>query len=292
MSLPVKSQWFAKLDLDFDYANNGTRLKSVKRFGPLSVQKAFHPEGKKCAHIYLLHPPAGIVSGDELCVTVRVDNNAHVLITTPGANRFYRARDNLSIGDPTQIQIADLYLSENAILEHFPLETLVYEGADGVNRVDVHLTEKGVYLGWDIVCLGLPASKQNFVNGRFTQLNRLFCDDKLIYHDRISLNPENGLLSHPAGLAGHSVFGSFIIYAPKQHRTMLLRRELVEKIQARVSDLNAALFISITDINGLLLIRYLGDHSEQCKNFFIEIWQLARPSCCGKSVTHPRIWLT
>ena len=63
-------QWLASLALDFSHNVLGTQLSRTKRNGPLSVQKAFYPEGVDCAHIYLLHPPAGIVSGDELQVDI------------------------------------------------------------------------------------------------------------------------------------------------------------------------------------------------------------------------------
>lgn len=84
----------ASLALDFSFDTLGTKLRRTRRNGPLSVKKAFYPEGKDCAHIYLLHPPAGIVSGDELHVELNLDDHAHTLITSHGANRFYRAQED------------------------------------------------------------------------------------------------------------------------------------------------------------------------------------------------------
>jgi urease accessory protein len=288
----IKNRWFASLDLVFDRADYGTRLSAVKRLGPLSVQKAFYPEGPDCAHVYLLHPPAGIVSGDELRLTTQVQDKAHALLTTPGANRFYRARDDVSIGDPTQTQRIELHIAVQAKLEYFPLETLVYEGADAVNQLDVYLRDDSVYLGWDIVCLGLPASGQPFVEGRFTQLNRVFCQDKLLYHDRIAINPQNGLFQSVAGLAAQPVFGSFLIYAPENIMPVKTRSDLLRVFRQQLISLGAEHLVSITDIDGLLVARYLGEQSEQCKALFIELWRLARPLVCDKPVKQPRIWFT
>ena len=184
-----KSAWLASLSLEFSLTLSGSQLTYTKRNGPLSVQKAFYPEGRDCAHIYLLHPPAGIVSGDELHITIKVNEQAHTLVTTPGANRFYRSREDLSIGDSKQIQHCNIFIAKQAKCENFPLETIVYEGADGFNTVDVHLTNDSAYLGWDMTCLGLPRSSQLFKNGHYSQLNRVYCDNTLIYHDRISINP-------------------------------------------------------------------------------------------------------
>ena len=289
---PVKNHWLAHLGLTFANTPSGTQLTRTQRKGPLSVQKAFYPEGRECAHIYLLHPPAGIVSGDELRISVAVEDDAHLLFTTPGAGRFYRARTNLEIGDTKQAQITKFVLGEQAITENFPQETIVYEGADGFNSVDIELTSSSVYLGWDITCLGLPDSDEPFIEGKYCQLNRLFCDGKLIYHDRIGLSPENQLLTHPAGLAKQSVFATFLAHAPQQMGDQFQRRELVELLRDKIAEQNAQQNISITDIEGLLVIRYLGSHAQQCKQLFISLWELLRPLLVDKVAIQPRIWHT
>jgi len=289
---PKKNQWLANLKLEFSDTPVGTQLTRTQRKGPLSVQKAFYPEGRDCAHIYLLHPPAGIVSGDELRISVTINDNAHLLFTTPGAGRFYRARENLSIGDSKQTQITKLQLAEQAKCENFPQETIVYEGADGFNTVDIELTKSSIYLGWDITCLGLPDSGQHFNKGKYCQLNRLFCDGKLIYHDRIALSSENNILQHPVGLANNSVFATFLAYAPKQLSSPLQRKELVAQLREKIMTAQAETKISITDINGLLVIRYLGSHAQQCKQLFITLWQVLRPLLLDKTAIQPRIWHT
>ena len=289
---PVKNHWLAHLVLEFSYTAVGTQLTRTQRKGPLSVQKAFYPEGRDCAHIYLLHPPAGIVSGDELRISVDLKSNAHLLFTTPGAGRFYRARTNLEIGDTKQSQITQIALAEKAKCENFPQETIVYEGADGYNTVDITLTSSSVYLGWDITCLGLPDSDEPFVEGKYCQLNRLFCDEKLIYHDRIALSPENNLLTHPAGLANHSVFATFLAYAPEKLSDTFQRMDIVNLLRDKVIEHNAQQNISITDIDGLLVIRYLGAHAQQCKNLFINLWEILRPLMLDKDAIQPRIWHT
>lgn len=289
---PIKNHWFAHLVLEFSATPVGTQLTHTQRKGPLSVQKVFYPEGRDCAHIYLLHPPAGIVSGDELHINVAVNSNAHLLFTTPGAGRFYRARTNLEIGDSKQLQITTLKLAKSAICENFPQETIVYEGADGFNCVDIELTNSSVYLGWDITCLGLPDSKQPFAEGKYCQLNRLFCDGKLIYHDRIKLSPANNLLTHPAGLANNSVFATFLAYAPKQLIKQQTRKQLIDLLRNKIIQEKAQTSISITDIDGLLVIRYLGKHAQQCKQLFISLWEILRPLLLDKVAVQPRIWHT
>lgn len=288
----VKSQWIASLELQLGHSSYGTQLTKTKRSGPLTIQKAFYPEGRDCAHLYLLHPPAGIVSGDELHVKIDVKQGAHTLVTTPGANRFYRARTNLAIGDPKQTQVTQINLDTDAKCEHFPLETLVYNQANGVNNVEVKLHNSSVYCGWDMTCLGLPSSNENFTAGRFTQLNTLYCDDILIYHDKVLIEPQSNIQHHAAGLAGNSVFGTFLAYAPCEQVSHEQRSQLVAQLREMVTENNADTLISITDIRQLLVIRYLGQQAHQCKSLFIELWKLIRPLYIEKQGVQPRIWFT
>lgn len=287
-----KNQWLASLDMQLAHSVHGTQLTKTKRLGPLTIQKAFYPEGRDCAHLYLLHPPAGIVSGDELSIGIKVDKNAHTLVTTPGANRFYRARTNLSIGNPKQKQVTLIDLAAGAKCEHFPLETLVYNKANGINNVEVRLQENSVYCGWDMTCLGLPTSFENFTDGQFSQLNTLYCEDTMLYHDKVMIKSSSNIQEHPAGLAGNTVFGTFMAYASQSHVSNEQRTQLIEQLRAAVEVHSASSIISITDIRQLLLIRYLGQHAHQCKSIFVELWKLIRPLYMNKQAVQPRIWFT
>jgi urease accessory protein len=288
----VKSQWLASLALQLGHSEYGTQLTKTKRCGPLTIQKAFYPEGRDCAHLYLLHPPAGIVSGDELHISIDVQQNAHTLVTTPGANRFYRARTDLSIGDPKQTQITQISLEAGAKCEHFPLETLVYNQADGVNNVEVRLQDSSVYCGWDMTSLGLPSSNQEFTAGRFKQLNTLYREDVLIYHDKVIIEAESNIQHHIAGLAGNSVFGTFLAYAPSDQVSNEQRTQLIQQLRAVIEQHDASSLVSITDIRQLLVMRYLGQQAHQCKSLFIELWKLVRPLYIQKQGVQPRIWFT
>jgi urease accessory protein len=239
-----------------------------------------------------LHPPAGIVSGDELRINIQVNEQAHSLVTTPGANRFYRAREDLSIGDSKQVQYCKLSLESQAKCENFPLETIVYEAADGFNTVDVYLQDDSAYLGWDITCLGLPRSYQPFKKGRYTQLNRVYCNGTLNYHDRIAIKPDNNIHQHIAGLNKLSVFATFMAYAPDGQLSVNDKKELVEQLREKMIDMGAAHKVSISQIRQLLVIRYLGQQAEECKTLFIQLWQMIRPLYLNKAANIPRVWHT
>src|SRR5690606_31650704 len=88
-----RKNWRATLDLHFSCAGERTVLVRKKHFGPLSVQKALYPEGVEVCHAVLLHRPGGLAAGDDLRIDVDVGSRAHVLLTTPGATKWYKASE-------------------------------------------------------------------------------------------------------------------------------------------------------------------------------------------------------
>ena len=87
---PAHSSWHARLELGFRDSGTRTVLAHRRHIGPLMVQRPFYPEGSIC-HVYLLHPPGGLVGGDSLTVDVDVAGGARALVTTPAAGKFYRS---------------------------------------------------------------------------------------------------------------------------------------------------------------------------------------------------------
>ena len=90
------SNWQAHLALKFADDGGTTRLVERSHSGPLRVQKPLYPEGARICHAIVLHPPGGVVGGDQLSVHAGVGSGAHALLTTPGAAKWYRANGHVS----------------------------------------------------------------------------------------------------------------------------------------------------------------------------------------------------
>ena len=61
--MAVSEGWQARLDLEFALSQQKTVISKRRHSGPLTIQRPFYPEGDVC-HLYLLHPPGGVVAGD------------------------------------------------------------------------------------------------------------------------------------------------------------------------------------------------------------------------------------
>lgn len=115
--------WQAELKLQYGIHRGKTRLIKREQRGPLTVQRTYFPEGQIC-HTYLLHPPGGVVGGDELTFDVTATNGGHALLTTPGATKFYRSNGK------TSTQRVRLSVSEDSTLEWLPMENIFFPGAN------------------------------------------------------------------------------------------------------------------------------------------------------------------
>ena len=114
--------WSAHLQLRFIERDGVTRLGARRHFGPLLVQRPFYPEGAPC-HVYVLHPPGGIVAGDRLELDIHLEPGSHALLTMPGASKFYR-----SIG-PTAYLAQRFHLQAGSTLEWLPQDSIFFCGA-------------------------------------------------------------------------------------------------------------------------------------------------------------------
>src|SRR4030095_13304836 len=123
------SGWEARLDLSF--ARHATRpvLAARRYLGPLRVQKALYPEGPEICQAIIVHPPAGIVGGDQLAIAINVGARAHAQITTPGAAKWYRSAGADAVAS------TKLAVGGGSVLEWLPQESLLFDGGSAAVTV-------------------------------------------------------------------------------------------------------------------------------------------------------------
>ena len=163
--------WQASLALQFCHTPEKTLLYSAHHVGPLTVQRPFYPEGETC-HLYLLHPPGGIVGGDTLDISVRLDAKSHALITMPGASKFYR-----SSGPQARLS-QHFYLEEDSTLEWLPQDTIIFPGANAALRSVFHLKASSTLLAWELYCLGRPVIAETFSHGTLESRLEIWVEDE------------------------------------------------------------------------------------------------------------------
>ncbi len=270
--------WKARLDLAFTYCDHKTLLTGKKHSGPLMVQKPFYPEINGCCHVYLIHPPGGIVAGDDINLYAQLNKNAHALITTPGATKYYR-----SIG-PVASQSQYIQMEDNAILEWLPQETVCFNQANAVSATRIYLKNNNRFFAWEIQCLGLPAQKEYFTQGKYIQKFEIWKNNKPLLLETNRIVGNDLLLEADWGLQGYKSMGTLIV--SDYHE--IIDRNIVSNILAKYKDHIS----SFTTVNGLFIIRSMSMYAEKIKQMFTDIWKTLRPVILEVESSSPRIWNT
>jgi urease accessory protein len=279
--LPPRQHLLATLSLGFERDGDTTRLTQRDHFGPLRVQKPLYPEDPAVCHAILVHPPGGVVGGDELRIGARAGDHAHALLSTPGAAKWYRANGQVSR------QSLQLEAGEQAAIEWLPQETILFNGADVVFDSTVSLQSDARYLGCEILCFGRTASGERFDQGRVRQRLTIRKNGKLLWLEQGSLQGGSTQMHSPLGLAGHTVCASLIAVGPPQPAALLQAiREQAMAITGGVGKFGA------TQMKSVMVVRYLGDASEVARQVMLQAWQQLRPALLGQPAIVPRIWNT
>lgn len=272
---PLSGGWRAELALGFAARDGRTRLAWRKQRGPLAVQRPFHPEGEVC-HLYLLHPPGGVVGGDRLEIGVDVAADAHALLTTPGATKFYRS------GGDEALQHQRLNVADGATLEWFPQENIFFPGARAALKTQIELHGAARFMGWEIQCLGRPANREPFAGGELSLQLQLRRDGRPLLLERLMVDDATGL-NGAAALRGHPVTATFVASGVD----VAQRDHVRAGLQTRDGD-----FIATTLLDDLLVVRYLGHSTEAARKAFVAAWSLLRPALWSREACPPRIWST
>lgn len=279
-----KRHWAASLTLGFDTRVEGdasiTRMKTARHYGPLRVQRPFYPEGRDgCCHVYVLHPPGGLVSGDELTIEVTVDKGAHALVTTPAANKLYKADSK----DVKWQQMTRLRVSDGATLEWIPQESLAFDGSRGEQVFKIELGDTAKCLGWEVLCLGRPASHLPFERGYLEQRFELHRNGRPLWLERQTIDPSHPRFFGKWGQAGATVHATlWTVGLSHPDATIAALRE----------QLPATNNWAVTLRREVLLLRYIGYERNEAWQLFEQARHIIRPLLTGHKATTPRIWLT
>lgn len=279
--------WSARLKLGFERRDENKTQRTVmaerSHFGPLRILKPLYPEGEDICHGVIVHPPGGIVAGDSLSIDVDVKTSASALITTPGAQKWYRSGGK-SASAETRLRVA-----AGASLEWLPQETMVFDGAFARQTLEIQLSANARFFGWEMLCLGRTTRGERFNEGQFRQRMELVREESCapLWRESMLLDGDDALLRSPLGMGGHPVLGTaWLVYPCDAHDGVALLGEVREALGEQ-----AAAAASSPE-PGLIVVKVLGDAPETVRNLLIAVWRKMRKQIIGREAVLPRIWST
>lgn len=270
-----EGRWAAKLSVALSPRTEKTRITDLRHYGPLRIQRPFYPEHDGTAHVYLIHPPGGVAGGDMLHVHVVTEPDAKALFTMPAATKLYRSADKRAG------IVQTLTIREGSSLEWLPQETIAFSGAKTDLSTIVRLEEGAQFFGWEILCLGRPASGDSFSHGDVRGRFEIWQEETPLFVDRLLVGDGRPTRNAVWGMRGQPVVGTLSCVTP---------RELAPLIREATHLENARKHLACTDLMGVTVVRYAGPSVPECWEAFRRVWQTVRPALLGKAAEAPRIW--
>lgn len=274
--------WHATLHLHYTRQDQRT-VAHYHHEGPLRVLQSLYPEGDAVCHNVLVHPPGGLVGGDTLAIKIEVQADAHGLVTTPGATRFYK-----SATEPA-VQSVHARLAPDARLEWLPLEALAYNQCRAENKAVFELAPGAELMGWDITALGLPEAGQPFVEGTFSQ----HIEVPGVWREQGRIDAADlRLMDGPLGLAGQRCMAT-LFFVAGQPIERQRREQALEVVRSLIDGHALRASAGATSPHPqVLVLRVLAPLVEPALDLLKQARAAWRQQLWALEAVPPRVWAT
>jgi urease accessory protein len=269
--------WQAELDIAFASEKGRTVLVRRRHRGPLVVQRPFYPEGPDACHLYVLHPPGGMVGGDDLAVNVAAKEGATALVTTPAAGKVYR-----TMGPPVGQRVR-LIADSDARLEWLPQETILFDRSALHASTSIDLESGARFIGWDAICFGRVAAGESFAGGTYRQSLEVRVEGELLLVEPSFVAPASRALTAPFAYAGHCMAATLVAYPASEED---------ESAVVEATSAFGATLAGVTRLSALLVVRLLSTRAPEMREAMVAAWRILRPRVIGREPCAPRIWRT
>lgn len=150
-----------ELKLDYAKRDDRTIISHAYFTTPWKLLPPIYLDDTGAAYTLLVNPSGGLVGGDHLSIDMNVEQDAHVLISAPSANRVYRTEGKVSE------QHVNITVGPGAVLEWFPEHTIPFAGSRFRQTLQATLAPGATLLLWDAVASGRIARGERWA---FTDL--------------------------------------------------------------------------------------------------------------------------
>ncbi|MGA7915708.1 MAG: urease accessory protein UreD [Candidatus Acidiferrales bacterium] len=273
-----------KLDFALDPFTGRTILNVSQQDPPLKVVRAFAlADGSALAHLH--NVSGGLLGGDKLALSVRVGAGARVQLTTTGATRVYRPREEAS----PVAQVSDITVGENALLEYVPDAIVPFAGARYLQRTTVHLAAGAGLFWWEILAPGREARGEIFEYECVEMKTDVLALGRPIAAERVRLEPQRRNLSDLSRMGSARYWVTFYICRAGIGSSTWLaaERRLREVAQSLTASGEIAIGISTLVAHGLV-IRCLARRGRGVLPALHELWNAAKLLLYGREAVAPR----
>jgi urease accessory protein len=286
LEIPGHAQgWEAHLRLRFTHDAGRTITRERIHTGPLRLLKVLYPEGDAIAYAIVVHPPAGIVAGDSLVIDCHVESGAHAVLSTPGAQKWYRASVPYA-GQPARAHTA-LHVAPDAIVEWLPTESMIYDGAQGVQAVDIEVEAGGKLIAWEMQQWGRTLRGEAFTSGAFSQSIKVHHAGTLVWSETLRMEGGGASLQSPTGFGGMPCVGTIIVVGIADVAATLVALRAACEASEFTNTCGAT-----SPFSGGIIVKAVAAEMEPLRTLFVHLREVVRPFLCARTATDLRVWAT
>ena len=273
-----------KLDFARDPLTGHTILADSHQEPPLKVVRAFTlDDGSALTHLH--NVSGGLLGGDRLALTVRLGAGASVQLTTTGATRVYRPREEAH----TVTQLNEITVGENALLEYVPDAIIPFAGARYSQRTTIRLASGAGLFWWEILAPGREARGEIFEYERVEMKTDLEALGRPIAAERVCLEPQRRNISDLARLGPYRYWVTFYICRVGVNaQTWLAAEQRLRDVAAGPTRSGEMLFgVSALVAHGMV-IRCLARRGRGVLDALHPLWNAAKVLLYDREAVPPR----
>lgn len=220
----------------------------------------------------LINTAGGTACGDAYFIAARAQAGAHLVLTTPAAEKVYRSDGATATVD------AELTLEAGSVLEWMPQETILYDAARLSRRFRVEMAGDCSLTMVEAVAFGRAAHGERMASGLLNDRWTIRRDGRLIYADALRLEGMIGDdLARPAIGGGAGAVATIVHVSPDAGGRLEGLRGLLETCSCECG---------ASAWNGLLVARFAADGIGPLRR------DLARVLSGFRGAALPRVWMS
>jgi urease accessory protein len=253
---------------DVGLVDGVTRRRQLHESGSLRVRFP-SPEANGLSAVFV-NTAGGIAGGDRFEIDITAAEGSRLTVTTAAAEKIYRAQ-----GAAAQVKLA-LKAAANSHLAWLPQETILFDQARVVRRIDIDLVESASLLLCEIVVFGRAAMGEKMLSGEFVDRWRVRRGGRLVFAETVRLDGDIGeKLAKPAVAKGGVAIGTALI-VPGDEALVARIREASESFGGEVG---------ISAWNGFAMARFCAQDAAKLRaDMMAVLGSIGGPAL-------PRLWL-
>ncbi|WP_158045834.1 urease accessory protein UreD [Skermanella pratensis] len=265
----------------FEHRAGTTRLANLYHHDPLRVLFP-NPRVGDLPIATLVTTSGGLVGGDRLDIAIEIGPGASALVTTQAAEKIYR-----STGADVQVS-ADVTVGPDGWLEWLPQEAILFDGARLRRATTLGLAGSARLMAGELLVFGRIARGERFTRGLARDAWEVRRDGRLVWADALHLDGDIGsILDHPACFRGATAYGTILYAASDAARHLDAARGMINTV---VSEAPPGVLAAATCLDGMLVIRWLGDRAHHVRRAYACFWAGFRAHVAGLPARLPRLW--